>query len=404
LRPVWRKRPHLLSLFACGALTGAAIVGTAMLLPSGPRGFDARPTIGVAPVVFAEPWVATPLPIHITPQRIAGGGFIQIDGLPSLASLSEGHAIRPGSWMVPVAKLATLKIVSPGTEDAQPRLVVTLLSQQGVVLSEARPLLAVMRPELLAPQPAVLPPLPAQCPDGLPPKAVEEPSAAWIWPGVRHEARTLVRRGDDSLARGSVGAARQTYEYVADEMRWPTAALALAATYDPHELAYLAPLVVPDPDKARIWYEQARALTDARIEFHLRRLGAPADTPAETLRPMAPQPAPLWVWFVAMEAKTIVSWGDEALSRGSVAAARQIYEYAAVVMRWPAAALALAATYDKDELAHIAYPFAPEPERARAWYERSREMMHARIDFHLQRLGAPKLSRLTRPERIASCG
>src|SRR5262249_54927323 len=155
----------------------------------------------------------------------------------------------------PVAKLATLKIVSPGTEDAQPRLAVTLVSQDGVVLSEARPLLAVMRPERLAPQPAVLPPLPAPCP-ARPPKAVEEPSPAWIRPGVRQEARTLVRRGDDALARGSVGAARQIYEYVADEMRWPTAALALAATYDAQELAYLAPLVVPDADKARSWYEQ----------------------------------------------------------------------------------------------------------------------------------------------------
>jgi hypothetical protein len=40
--------------------------------------------------------------------------------------------------------------------------------------------------------------------------------------------------------------------------------------------------------------------------------------------------------FGAMEAKSIVRWGDEALSRGYVEAARQIYEYAAVVMRWPA--------------------------------------------------------------------
>jgi tetratricopeptide (TPR) repeat protein len=307
---------------------------------------------------------------------------------------------------VPVSRLATLQITSPGTEEAQPRLAVALVSADGIVLSEARPLLAVMRAERFAPQPsAVLPALSAQCPARLrPPKAAEEPAAAWVWPGARHEAKSLVRRGDDALARGSIGAARQTYEYVADEMRWSTAALALAATYDPHELAYLAPLVVADAEKARAWYEQARALADARIEFHLRRLGPPARAPAEPLQPMGPEPAPVWVWFGAMEAQTIVRWGDEALARGSIEAARQIYEYAAVVMRWPTAALSLAATYDKEELVHLGRPVTSEPEKARAWYERSLELMDARIDFHLQRLGAPKVSRRVAPGGLASCG
>jgi hypothetical protein len=212
-----------------------------------------------------------------------------------------------------------------------------------------------------------------------------------------------VRRGDDALARGSIGAARQTYEYAADEMRWPTAALALAATYDPHELGYLAPLVAADAEKARSWYEQARALADARIDFHLQRLGPAAGAAAEPLQPAAVEPAPLWVWFTAMEARTIVRWGDDALARGSIEAARQIYEYAAVVMRWPNAALALAMTYDRDELVHIAPSVSPDLEKARLWYERSRELINARIDFHLQRLGAPQVTPHTRIERVASC-
>jgi hypothetical protein len=406
-QPARRRRSRLLSLFLLGtALTGAAVIGTAMLRPAGPRTAFDLPTIGIAPVVFAEPWVETPLPIHVTSPEIVGKGYIQIDGLPALASLSEGHATRPGSWAVPVARLVTLKITSPGTEDAQPRLAVALVSQDGIVLSVARPLLAVMRTDrLAAPPPAILPTLPPQCPARLPPpKPVEEPAAAWVWPGARQEARSLVRRGDEALARGSVGAARQTYEYAADEMRWPTAALALAATYDPHELGYLAPLVVPDAEKARGWYEEARTLADARIDFHLQRLEPPAGAPAAPLQPVAAEPAPLWVWFTAMEAKTIVRWGDDALARGSIEAARQIYEYAAAVMRWPNAALALAATYDKDELVHIAPSVTPEPKKARLWYERSRELMNARIDFHLQRLGAPKASRHALPERVASCG
>jgi hypothetical protein len=84
--------------------------------------------------------------------------------------------------------------------------------------------------------------------------------------------------------RGSIAAARQTYEYVAAEMRWSTAALALAATYDPHELSYLAPLVVPDTERARHWYERARELAGARVDFHVQRLGAPdAERRAERL-------------------------------------------------------------------------------------------------------------------------
>jgi hypothetical protein len=225
-----------------------------------------------------------------------------------------------------------------------------------------------------------------------------------VWPGARQEAKSLVRRGDEALSRGSVGAARQTYEYAAAEMSWSTAALALAATYDPYELAQLAPLVVPDRDEARRWYERARLLADARVDFHVRRLGPPA-APALAEPLAVVEPAPQWAWFGTMEAKSIVRWGDEALSRGYIDAARQIYEYAAVEMRWPGAALALAATYDPHELAHVAPSIASEPEKARLWYQRARELANARIDFHLRRLGGPKVrAPVSASYLVAGCG
>jgi hypothetical protein len=370
------------------------------------------PGIAVAPVVFAQPWIETPLPIHVTPPGEMRRGYVQIDGLPALALLSEGHATRPGSWRVPVAKLATLRITSPATEDEKPRLSVSLVSPDGTVVSEVRPLLAVMLPERIAgPVAAVIaaPPAPAtRCPArGAPAQTAEptEPAPAWIWPGVRLEATGLIRRGDDAMSRGRIGAARQTYEYVADELRWFTAALALAASYDPYELSYLAPMVVADADKARQWYERARALADDRVDFHVRRLGPPpADRAPEALPALADEPAPLWVWYGTVEAKAIVRWGDEALARGYIDAARQIYEYATVVMRWPTAALSLAATYDPNELKYLGVR-APEgqPELARLWYERSRELMNSRIDFHLQRLGAPKERRSPRAEQVVAC-
>jgi hypothetical protein len=365
------------------------------------------PEIGVAPVVFAEPWKETPLPIHVVPAGAFPRGFIQIDGLPALALLSEGHATRPGSWKVPVSRLASLKITSPGTADGTPRLAIALVSHEGIVLSEARPLLAVVPTARLDldPQPVLpsLPTPPAQCPTLVVQANAVGPAPAWVWAGAKLEAGGLIRRGDEAMSRGSIGAARQTYEYAAEELRWPTAALALAATYDPYELAYLAPLVAPDSARARQWYERARELANARIDFHVLRLG-PASRAAEPLPPLPPEPAPLWVWFGAMEAKTIVAWGDEALLRGNIEAARQIYEYAGVVMRWPTAALSLAATYDPEELRQLGVGApAAEPEKARNWYERSRELMNARIDFHLQRLGAQEARRPARPEPVASC-
>jgi hypothetical protein len=103
----------------------------------------------------------------------------------------------------------------------------------------------------------------------------DEPSPAWVWPGAKEEAKTLVRRGDEALSRGSIEAARSIYEYAATEMRWSPAALAVAATYDPHELAHTAPLVRADPEQAHWWYLRAQDLAIARIRFHLQRLGAP---------------------------------------------------------------------------------------------------------------------------------
>jgi hypothetical protein len=412
-----RRRAGALTFLSLAAIVLTVIVvcaGFAVIVVSGLRGARSAQrdpgsltAIAVAPVVFAQPWIETPLPIHVTPPGAVGQGYIQIDGLPALALLSEGHATRPGSWKVPVAKLATLKITSPATEEAKPRLSVALVSADGIVLAEVRPLLAVMPPERIGPVAAALPapPVPAtQCSPRVAPSIATEPAPAWIWPGARLEANGLIRRGDDAMFRGSVGAARQTYEYAAEELRWPTAALAMAATYDPYELSYLAPLVVPDADKARYWYERARVLADDRVDFHVRRLGASADRVPEALPPLADEPAPVWVWFGTVEAKAIVRWGDEALARGSIAAARQIYEYAAVVMRWPTAALALAATYDPDELKALAFrTAAPQAEMARLWYERSRDLMNARIDFHLQRLGGPSGRRPGRTEVAAAC-
>ncbi|MBO0763955.1 MAG: hypothetical protein J2P50_05125, partial [Hyphomicrobiaceae bacterium] len=178
---------------------------------SAQRNQDRLPAVAVAPVVFAQPSIETPLPIQITPPGAMPRGYIQIDGLPVLAQLSEGHTTRPGSWKVPVGKLATLKITCPSTEDSKPTLSVALVSPDGTVLNEVRPLLAVMPPEHIGgPVATVLPPPPAltaRCSARLAPAKTTEPAPAWVWPQLRLEANGLIRRGDEAMARGRIGAA-----------------------------------------------------------------------------------------------------------------------------------------------------------------------------------------------------
>jgi hypothetical protein len=212
------------------------------------------PVINIGPMIVAEPWTETPLPIQLgPPEAVPPRGWLRIGGLPALSTLSAGYVIRPGVWVVPLSGLPTLKLRAPPPERGRPEIAIALLAADGSVLAEARSQLAVL-PRL---------------------QPTSGPAPAWVWPGARQEAQSLMRRGDEALTGGSVGAARSIYEYAATQMYWPTAALALAATYDPNELKQLAPLIAPAPELARFWYLQARELANARIDFYLHRLGQP---------------------------------------------------------------------------------------------------------------------------------
>jgi hypothetical protein len=227
--------------------------------------------ISIGPFVVVLPGTETPFPIQVGPaERIPARDWIRITGLPILATLSEGYVIQPGVWKVPVAGLPTLKLRSPPIEGIKTEITITLLSADGSVVNEARTALAVV-PTAQS--------LAARCDaeGGAQPGACrsEQPALSWIWPGAKREAEYIMRLGDDALVRGSIGAARNIYRYAALEMRWPAAALALAATYDPHNLELIAPLVTPDEKEARKWYAQAQEIVTAQIAFYLQRLDRP---------------------------------------------------------------------------------------------------------------------------------
>jgi len=93
-------------------------------------------------------------------------------------------------------------------------------------------------------------------------------------PAERERALGLHGKGIEQLERGNVVAARHFFERAA-EVGLAQSAVALAATYDPDELAKFNVVgLEPDVDKARKWYEKARELGASEAAERLRRLGA----------------------------------------------------------------------------------------------------------------------------------
>src|SRR5262245_5427168 len=61
-----------------------------------------QPKITVAPTILAEPASQAALSIQIgPPEALPNNSFIRLRGLPFSISLTEGHAIGPGSWAIP---------------------------------------------------------------------------------------------------------------------------------------------------------------------------------------------------------------------------------------------------------------------------------------------------------------
>jgi len=83
-----------------------------------------------------------------------------------------------------------------------------------------------------------------------------------------------MQKGNQQLEDGNVSAARLFYENAA-EAGLAEAAMALAATFDPNELAKLkARGIASDAKEARRWYERARQLGAAEAEQRMGRLTA----------------------------------------------------------------------------------------------------------------------------------
>ena len=223
-------------------------------------------TLEVAPVTPATPASRVRLPIQVSPRDgLAKNSFVRIRGLPATAALSEGYAIAPGSWAVPLNALPGLMVIVPVGLEGKSEVVVALVNVEGSILAEATTTLAISR----AAAPAA-PAAPAIAPPNSTTRALSAPQLA---PTDRDRALKLHARGEEQLGRGNIYAARQFFERAA-EFGLAESALALAATYDATELARLKVLgLKPDSGEAKKWYERARELGAPEAEARLRRLG-----------------------------------------------------------------------------------------------------------------------------------
>jgi hypothetical protein len=230
---------------------------------------QAQPSVKVAPVTRGAPATKLRLQIQVSQQDPAAKkSFIRIRGLPAAVALSEGYAIAPGSWAVPLAALPNLSIFLPVGVEGPSEIAISLVNIDGAVLAEAKTTLIVAPAPVPAEAKAARPEPQASAPPPPPPE-VPKPS-----PADRETALELHGRGLEQLERGNVYAARKFFERAA-AMGLARSALAAAGTYDPGELDKLKVVgLQPDIEAARKWYEKARELGANEASERLRRLGS----------------------------------------------------------------------------------------------------------------------------------
>jgi hypothetical protein len=265
-----------------GTIARSLLLGcAALVVAAGPVAAQREsPTIVVPPTIVAEPASQTALPIVVGPPgRLPANSFLRVRGLPTSVSLTEGHAIAPGSWAIPLVALPGLKAIVPAGVSGRSEVTIQLIGVDGTTFAETRTALVVGPPTMVAPQarPAVEPPAKrvAAAPPPPPPPAPAvrpPPRGPQLAPEEKQRAEKMVSMGLRHQEQGNIGAARLFYQRAA-EAGLALGAIRLAATFDPVELARLnVQGVRPDRDEARRWYERARELGAAEADERLARL------------------------------------------------------------------------------------------------------------------------------------
>lgn len=259
-------------LKACAMALGMTLAAGTLQWSAAQRG--GAPRIKVAPSIVAKAGSQAALPIEVGPREaVPDKSFLRLRGFPHSVSLSDGHAIAPGSWAVPLFALGSLKAVVPAGVSGRADITITLVAVNGTTLAEARTALVVKQARVLA-APVVPTPRPPR--KRLAPARRQPAARPPNLPGLSAEETARAERflalGGRHLEQGNISAARMFFLRAA-EAGLAAGALKMAATYDPAELARLETLAVtPDRDKARKWYEKARELGAPEADERLVRL------------------------------------------------------------------------------------------------------------------------------------
>jgi len=241
-----------------------------MLLPTRPLA-QQRPVITIAARILAPPTARTPLAIVVASEGgLPRNTYLRIRGLPQTVALSEGHAIAPGVWAIPLSVLPVLAAIVPIGAQGTSEIIIDLVSLDGRVLAETKTSLVI---------PVVNQPPPASASAPASPQvgsaALASPAhVAAPNPGDRERALSFYSKGLELQERGDVDAARKFFERAAD-LGLSQGAMALATSYDPNELAKLKVVgLQANAATARKWYDRAAELGAAEAGERLHRLGA----------------------------------------------------------------------------------------------------------------------------------
>jgi hypothetical protein len=242
-----------------------------MFLPARPLA-QQRPVITTPARILAPPTARTPLAIAVAPEEgLPRNSYLRIRGLPPTVALSEGHALAPGVWAIPLSVLPVLAAIVPIGAQGTAEISIDLVSLDGKVLAQTKTTLVIPVANQPPPAAATAPASPQVGSAAL----ASPPQAAAPNPGDRERALSLYSKGLELLERGDVDAARKFFERAAD-LGLSQGAMALATSYDPNELAKLKVIgLQANAAAARKWYDRAAELGAAEAGERLRRLGTP---------------------------------------------------------------------------------------------------------------------------------
>jgi hypothetical protein len=251
---------------------GALLAGSVSALAQGEA-----VKLSVPATIVAEAASQAAFPIEVGPaDLVPRQSFVRLRGLPATVSLSEGHAIAPGAWAIPLNGLATLKANVPAGVSGRSELTLNLVALDGTLLAEARTTFVVAPPAVMAPDKGgeagarrsgfVAPTAPAA-------KERPAPRAPELSAEDKARAERFLALGEKYFQEGKIASARSFFQRAA-ELGYAPAALRLAASYDPSELERAGAYgIVPDRAEARKWYEKARELGAPEADERLARLG-----------------------------------------------------------------------------------------------------------------------------------